>query len=146
MASLCVNQKTHFVWIFFLLWAKYFVREIILQLHSINLYWNNFVPKKTYDPCKYLLFYKLLINENHTHSSHLFQCPSEKPCTEEKRFSNKILDSPQPLSSTLNTTRRDVRNCNECKHKGELSQEKERSYISPLILNPLTTDTFYMVS
>ena len=53
---------------------------------------------------KYLLFYKLLINENHTHSSHLFQCPSEKPCTEEKRFPNKILDYSQLLSSTLNIT------------------------------------------
>ena len=59
-ASLRVNQKTHFVWMFFVLWAKYFVSEIILQLHSINLYWNNFVPKKTGNPCKYLLSYKLL--------------------------------------------------------------------------------------
>ena len=37
-------------------------------------------------------------------SSHLFQCPSEKPCAEEKRFPNKILDYSQLLSSTLNIT------------------------------------------
>ena len=126
-ASLRVNQKTHFVWIFFVLWAKYFVREIIwLQLHSINLYWNNLVPKNTGNPCKYLLSCSS-INENQTHSSHLFQCLSEKPyprceqrpfdlpryirasarrvekpCTKEKRFTNKILDYSQLLSSTLN--------------------------------------------
>ena len=37
-------------------------------------------------------------------SSHLFQCPSEKPCAEEKRFPDKILDYSQLLSSTLNIT------------------------------------------
>ena len=38
-------------------------------------------------------------NENRTHSSHLFQCPSERPCKEEKplRFPNKILDSSRLL-------------------------------------------------
>ena len=66
------------------------------------------------------------LNENHTHSSHLFQCPSEKPCTEEKRFPNKILDPSQLLSSTLNITQ----------VKGALSWGKERSYIFSL-LNPL---------
>ena len=90
-ASLRVNQKTHFVWIFFVLWAKYFVREIILQLQSINLYWNNFVPKETGNPCKYPLSCKLLMKI--THSSHLFQCPSQKPCTEEKRVPNRLFTS-----------------------------------------------------
>ena len=66
-ASLRVNQETHFVWIFFVLWAKYFVREIIwLQLHSINLYWNNLAPKKTSNPCKYLLSSRLSMKIRHT--------------------------------------------------------------------------------
>ena len=120
-ASLRVNQKTHFVWIFFVLWAKYFVREIILQLHSINLYWNNFVPKKTGNPCKYLLSCKLLMKITHTPAS-------TKPCTEEKRFPNKILDSSQLLSSTLNITQEGCEKLQRV-HKGALSQGKERSYI-----------------
>ena len=80
-ASLCVNQKTHFVWIFFVLWAKYFVCEIILQLHSINLYWNNFVPKKTGNPCKYLLSCKLLMKITHTPATYfsvLRKSPEQK--------------------------------------------------------------------
>ena len=139
-ASLRVNQKTHFVWIFLVLWAKYFVREIILQLHSISLYWNNFVPKKTGNPCKYLLSCKLLMKI--THSSHLFQCPSKKPCTEEKRFPNKILDSSQLLSSTLNITQEGCEKLQRVKAQGSVVP---RSYIFS-ILNPLTTRIFSMVS
>ena len=57
------------------------------NLTKINLYWNNFVPKKTVTLVSTCL---QTLDENHTQSSHLFRCPSEKPCKEEKRFPNKI--------------------------------------------------------
>ena len=134
-----MKQKTHFVWIFFVLWAEYFVRESILQLHSINLYWNNFVPNKTTHVSICCLANPY--DENHTHSSHFFQCPSEKPCTEEKRFPKKILDPPQLLSSSLNITQEGCEKLHRVQAQGSIVQGKERCYIFS-ILNPLTKDTF----
>ena len=48
--------------------SQVFCTWIVLQLHLINLYWNNFVPKKTGNPCKYLLSCKLLMKSAVTHT------------------------------------------------------------------------------
>ena len=67
-------------------------------------------------------------NENHTHSRHFFQCPSEKPCTEEKRFPKKILDSSQLLSSSLNITQEGCEKLHRVQAQGSIVQGKERCY------------------
>ena len=69
-------------------------------------------------------------------SSHLFQCPSEKPCAEEKRFPNKILDYSQLLSSTLNITQEGCEKLQRVQTQGSVVPIKERSYIFSLFSEP----------
>ena len=95
----------------------------------MNLYWNNFVPKKTGNPCKYLLSCKLLMKITHTPAS-------TKPCTEEKRFPNKILDSSQLLSSTLNITQEGCEKLQRVQAQGSVVLRKERSYNFSILFEP----------
>ena len=63
-----------------------------------------------------------------TPATYLIQCPSENPWKEEKnlRFPNKILDSSQLLSSTLNITQEG------CKESSASTREKTKTLVEIL--------------
>ena len=68
-------------------------------------------------------------------TSHLFQCPSEKPCAEEKRFPNKILDYSQLLSSTLNITQEGCEKLQRVQAQGSVVPRK-RKVLHLLLIEP----------